>query len=329
MHGSFSTRAGVVLLVLLLLAVPASAGNLTIDLDYSFDTNNFFTTNPQAEVLLNEAAAYYDSIINTTFTAIDPAAASATDGQAGIDSWTAQTFNPSNTSLTLNITNPTINANTIVIYVGGSNFSGSELGLGGHGGYTDSGAQNSTWFDTVQGRGVSGALGNPNTQTAYATWGGSISFSNSGSWYFDPNLAANNTVPSNKFDFYSVALHELGHVLGLGTANVWNNDISNGNFTGANAVAANGTANVTLSPDLGHWAEGTLSDVFGTNTLGNATMTPALPNGQRNLVTVLDTAGLQDLGWAIVPEPAVWSFAAALVVGLHAWRRKKSSATSS
>jgi len=327
MHGTFIQRASVVLLAFVLLAAPASAGNLTIDIDYSYDTNGFFTAHHQAEVLMNDAASFYESILSNNFAAIDPATASARDD--GTDTWTAMTFNPANTSQTLDINNPTINANTIVVYVGGSSFSGSELGLGGFGGYSDgySGfGDPTTWFNDVGGRNVPGALGAANTQTAYAPWGGSISFSSAGNWYFDPNLSANNTIPSNEYDFYSVALHELGHVLGLGTANVWNNDVVNGNFTGANAVASFG-GNIALSPDLGHWAEGTMSDVYGngTGTLGNATMTPALVNGQRNLVTDLDVAGLKDLGWTIVPEPAVWPVAAAIVASLHALRRRKST----
>jgi hypothetical protein len=318
MHGHFHRQVAVIFLALVLLAAPAWAGNLTIDVNYSDDTNNFFSTNPEAEVLMNNAASFYESIINANLSAIDPAAATA--GDVGTDSWTAQTFNPANTTQTLDINNPTIAANTIVVYVGGSNLTGgSELGLGGFGGYSDSGFSQS-WFNTVQARGVAGALGNANTQTAYAPWGGSISFSLTGNWYF----GTSSTVPAGEYDFYSVALHELGHVLGLGTSNVWNNDISGSNFTGVHAVAANGGTDPGLSPDLGHWVEGTQSDVYGTNTLGYAVMTPALPPATRNLVTNLDVAGLQDVGWAIIPEPATYSCILASVVGLYAWQKKKS-----
>jgi hypothetical protein len=267
--------------------------------------------------------------------AINATAASNADGDPGADTWTTDTFNPANpgnSSLNIQVTNLVIPANTIVVYVGGGTFSNDgELGLGGFGGYSDGGVEqspgNSEWLNTVQARGQPGALGSPGSQTTFAPWGGSISFSTSGDWYF----GTSNTVPAGEFDFYSVALHELGHVLGIGTSNVWMNDLvtisGNTYFDGAHAVAANGGVDPEVSPDLGHWAEGTMSDIYGTTMLGNATMTPTLFDGTRNLDTDLDIAGLEDMGWAIVPEPVVWPWAAAVVVGLHVWRRRQSSAT--
>ncbi|HTB62696.1 MAG TPA: hypothetical protein VK737_03830, partial [Opitutales bacterium] len=43
----------------LVLLPSARAGNPTITINTSFDTNNFFGQNPQALVDLNNAAAYY------------------------------------------------------------------------------------------------------------------------------------------------------------------------------------------------------------------------------------------------------------------------------
>ncbi len=305
-----------------LAAAPVARGNLIIDFDFSYDTGNFFASNPQAAADLNAAASFFESHITDNLTAIDPAAQSAIDG--GADTWTTDTFNPAdpgNASANIQVSNLTIAANTIVVYVGGSaTLPGSELGYGGFGGYSDSGFSQ-TWLDTVGARGQAGALATP--ATGFGPWGGSIAFSSTATWYFDTDPSTND-VPAGKNDFYSVALHELGHVLGIGTSDSWQALVSGGNFTGAHAEALNSSMAVALSPDLGHWAEGTMSDVFDTSTPQEAAMDPTLTVGTRKYFTDLDMAGLQDVGWQVVPEPAAWPWlAGAVALGAHHWRRRR------
>ena len=114
-------------------------------------------------------------------------------------------------------------------------------------------------------------------------------------------------------------MHELGHLLGIGTSNSWNNLISGSNFTGAASSALFGGF-VPLSGDLGHWAEGTL----GNSGTQEALMDPSILEGTRKVFTDLDLAGLTDVGWEVTPIPvpaAVWLFGSAL--GLLGWLRSR------
>jgi hypothetical protein len=101
---------------------------------------------------------------------------------------------------------------------------------------------------------------------------------------------------SNQADFLSVAEHEIGHVLGIGTSNAWFDDVSStGQFTGATVRAENGGSPVSLDPNSGfaHWRSGTRSGGLP------ATMDPSLRAGTRALFTTLDYAALNDIGWQV------------------------------
>jgi len=174
----------------------------------------------------------------------------------------------------------------------------------------------------VSQRGQLSATSGPSA-TDFAPWGGQITFNSDSSWYFDSNPSTTEAFSGN--DFYSVALHEIGHVLGIGTADSWNDKVSGGNFTGVNAVAAFG-GNVPLASDHAHWAEGTKSTVMGA--VQEAMMDPTLTTGTRKLPTQLDFAALKDVGWQVtaVPLPsAVWLFGSALIA--FAGLRRKQSIT--
>ncbi|MEA3186315.1 MAG: hypothetical protein QOD99_145, partial [Chthoniobacter sp.] len=152
-------------------------------------------------------------------------------------------------------------------------------------------------------RGQSGALAA--TKTDFGPWGGALTFSLSSPWYFDPDPATTELFP-NKDDFFSVAVHELAHVFGFGTAPSWQTYVSGSTFTGPKSTAANGGLHVSLSGDLKHWTNGTSSKIYGTNTTQETAMDPSLTVGTRKYFTSLDYAGLQDVGWKMVPEPSEW-----------------------
>lgn len=252
--------------------------------DYSHDTNGFFTQHPEAKAILQEAAGDLTSRLSTS----TPLLAIASSGS---NSWTAKPFDPAYPAQTLSIPNLSVPKDSLVVFVGGSNLpTGGELGLGGPGGFVDSG--DPAFLATVQSRG----------QTGFAPWGGSISFdiSPGDNWYFGTSPS----VPQGQADFFSVATHELGHILGIGTSSQWRSLVQSGSFIGSHAEAAYNHKPVPLDQSEpqdrnGHWANGVMSNV-PDGSAQQAAMDPSIPSGARDYFTALDYAGLQDLGWQVL-----------------------------
>lgn len=125
---------------------------------------------------------------------------------------------------------------------------------------------------------------------AFQPWTGWISFDSGAAFHFDPQPELDAPVPSGKVDFVSVALHEIGHVLGFGTADAFNGKITGTAFTGAKTSALNGGP-LQLTSDLGHAPNTTMSG--GTRLLMDQSDAP----GTRYLPTPLDRAVFEDLGF--------------------------------
>lgn len=265
---------------------------LTIDIqfNYSFDTSGFFN-NPDARAVLEQAALDFESRIEDDLLAITP---------GGVNSWTAQISNPS-TGAGTNINNLTIAADTILIYVGARNLP-SGLGLGGPGGFSSSGT--AEFNQQLESRGEAGVDTNGTNDTDFGPWGGSISFDNAVTWHF--GLDAPST---GQNDFYSVALHEVAHVLGFGTSESFQRLINSSNlFVGEAAVADFGgpvpvDGHDGGAPDDAHFESGITSFIPGTSTLQESAMDPAITTGTRKVLTNLDWAALEDIGWEVTPVP--------------------------
>ena len=289
----------VILVAASLLSTGSIAHALNIDIDYSYDTQGFFSAQARRDTL-EAAANFFESVLTDDLDAITP---------SGGNTWSTVFLHPGTGAQQI-INNPSIAADTLVVYAGGRQL-GSTLGMGGPGGWFGGGSPG--WLDTFRYRGETGA---PNHD--FAPWGGALTFDSVGTnWYFDSNPATYEAFAGN--DFYSVALHELGHLLGFGTADSWYYDLTGTRFFGPDSLAVYGFA-VPLDGASSHWFEGTSSPMGGAGSF-EAAMDPILTTGDRKVFTDLDLAALSDIGWnVVVPEPATISLLA--LGGLAILRRR-------
>ncbi len=278
------------LLPLFLIATQPLAA-LTIKIDYTYDTGNFFST-PERKAAIEGVAKFFGDLIQDNLLRID-----AADFPSA--SWTANLTHPA-TGGTQTIANLVVAENTMIVYVGSRILSGSTLGVGGPGGLSASGFQ--PWFDRLRGRGSVGATLPESMKTDHSPWGGSITFDADSTW----NFSQTQNLPG--FNFVSVALHEMGHVLGIGTADSWQNRISGTTFTGPAALRSKGFAPAVQSPSGGHFSGTLTSPAFGSFGMAHGNVRPVLmlpsstdDNVNLDVASDLDLAGLIDTGWQIRP----------------------------
>jgi len=281
---------------------PAQA--LIIEFDYRYDTRGFFTDSASGAALterremLKLAASAY-ARFSDQLAPIAP--------QTG-DSWSVTITHPSLGGAPLRLTDLSVAVDTIRVFVGGSPSAPGVLGFAGVGSnlLADGSAE---FVDSVLSRGQANAFGP--TANDYGVWGGYIWFNAAQDWYFGAD--ADGLSPGHP-DFLTTATHELGHILGFGTADSWFSQIDQATnaLTGEASIAVHGGP-VPLDQFQSHWAEGVYGEVFGI--VQETLMDPSTVRGQRELMTDLDYAGFRDIGWqvAAVPLPgAVWLFAAGL-----------------
>jgi hypothetical protein len=124
----------------------------------------------------------------------------------------------------------------------------------------------------------------------FQPWTGWISFDCAEDWFFDPTPATVTDLPAGRPDFLSTANHEVGHVMGFGTAMAYFGRVSNATFTGPRAIAAHGGP-IPLIANGTHFASGLSSG--GREPL----LDPSRPGGVRSTATPIDIAVMADLGY--------------------------------
>jgi hypothetical protein len=300
------------------------ADAFTIQFDYTHDTGNFFASgSPQRDRLL-DAGSFFESLLGDDLLTISP--------QPG-DSWSTLYTNPTSGGPGFDF-NPVIPADTIIVYVGARDLGGSTLGEAGPGGR--GGASGSAAFiDAVLTRGETGDTEGPSA-TDFSPWGGNLAMDlPSGGTPTDWDYSIDDsTIGPTQSHFYSVLLHEIGHILGVGTADSWDAQISGSNeFFGAASVLEYGS-DVPLQSPPGHWSGDTdsgtpgdqviTSDIWGTTDPQEVAMDPSIIDGTTKYFTNLDVAALADIGWEInpIPEPAPGLLAAIGLVPLALRRRR-------
>lgn len=292
---------------------------VSIVFDYTYDTNGFFT--PERRVIMEKAATVFTSRMKgTTWARVDTAITGGNYDLAFI--------NPSNLAISWNH-NVVIPENQVTIYLGAINFTTSPFTPMKSS--TGDGATQLLSIKDVSG-GISSVLTN---LTQFRPINASITFDLQGiqnfsasitrQWHFDSdgNLNTDDRNPSDPHygdysDFYTAAVHELGHVLGIHNPQVFSAFLAfDPNFASAylSHVQSDGVGgfvfngphatqlyynhvgqNIPLDVSTkSHWADGVRSETAnGWTSLSYESNQPF-----RHRFSALEFGALQDIGHTI------------------------------
>ncbi len=245
------------------LAATSDARPFTIALDYRFADPAFFTD--EVKAALEFAAHIWEALILDEFEDVPAGVTFSIDNPSSPD------FDPVEIELEDGI-------DDLLIFVGSYDFGPNDSAIGRGG---------PAAFDFIGDSLIRSIfpfrdLGAP---ADFEPWAGNMFFDEAANWDFSINARELTAI-----DFLSVALHEIGHVLGFGASSTYDAFIKEGGFIGSNATASNGGESIPA--DTSHFQEG----FAGNITL----MDPITSFAQRLLPSIFDLAVLADIGYEIV-----------------------------
>ena len=324
---------GIFLFVALVSAMTLPAEALTVDVQFAGGTLFTPATDAIAKAAISAAAADLSAAITSSLSAIpsDVFIGSYLSTDVTFD-WRWDSTDPYTMTVTPHA-DATLAADQVKIFVDASNLTGNVLGQGGPNiglGFTypvgppptqvqlafdDASAMSEAAYNRGPGP-VIGTLDGTVSGTSYSysvDYGvsyGSVYFdvdkNNDGMkdsnaslenyWHFDHTTP----VAAGKNDIYSIALHELLHALGVGTATSWKDQVSGTTWNGSEvqAITGSGAGLVQLGGD--HIASGTQSVRISDGAAQEVVMDPSNTIGTRKELTVLDLAFLRDIGYETV-----------------------------
>lgn len=245
-----------------IMAAPIKApepNGFNIQFDYRFDNLNWF--DPQKRAVLEAAAGIWENIIQDEFDNIKAGtmvhASSLTSG--GFEAFKLDYE---------------IDDLLVFAFANGADGAGGQLAEAG-----------ATTYE-----------GDRNTPSVFQPWLGEIEFDVSEPWYLNANSDAAVKVPEAQFDMLSVAIHELGHILGISSSVSAFKALTNDRreFLGKSAMDINGGKAIPLDSTGSH-----IRDNFEITGLGENALDPQLRRGTRKLLTLLDVALLADIGYTV------------------------------
>jgi hypothetical protein len=316
-------------IVIFMIALVPLKG-IEIKVDYRYDSEGFFD-NPAAKVVIEAAAARWSRIINQTLLPVDMKDEELVDGRfeiihpgtgknhvlsAAASKASDFYFKAGQPAADEYLGGFSLDENVWILYAGARKLDGAGRGapIGGARNLASVYADPESFLNRGFNLGVS----------SLTVIGGTVSFDLDRNWSFGflrPEGGAS-------LDFYSIAVHEIGHCLGLNARSVaeFRDLIVEDRFVGKNSVAALeadtggevvGLEIVKSSSQDYHWRDGEYHSkifplgtplYFGTVGAGNLQdllMEPVFNVGEnvkRLEITNVDAAALKDIGWSVISE---------------------------
>jgi hypothetical protein len=283
----------------------SSYAAIDIVFDYSYDTVNWFGAE-QRYILEQAAYAFESRLVNENFQSGQPSG----HGSAGTHylyfsnpvNGSSDQFQLGQTTGDGNVMGET-NKVTIFMGVGAASGNTNAWASGNFGTADSNNKDNSNYSDAFQNYldNTRDSGGDGSSPINYDPIGGAISVNSERSWYFDTDLTDYDDT-TNKMDFYSTMVHEIGHLMGFrNQSDAWTTHLQGSSWNGPEGKAQYGGVPIPLSSGLSHFDSSFVQSQSTCNCHPN--MDPTSSNNQRSPFSDTDWAVLKDIGYIVSNSP--------------------------